>query len=168
MTCPPFRCCITGENGFTYPLATGLEKKNFRELFKKIQIFIFRHDLQNMLQEHKPTGWWLLWLSELSHCSASTQTGEKLRFILALVCSGVVISLWGYSWHILFLSSHVPFFHTHFYCAFLMTEEKPFLQSLETLVYWTQFNLIFFMEEPNSVYLCLFMRDPRVWAWTSD
>lgn len=62
VTCPPFRCCVTGENGFTYPLATGLEKKNFKELFRKIQIFIFRHDLQR---------WWLLWLSEVSHCSAS-------------------------------------------------------------------------------------------------
>lgn len=52
LSCLPFRCCITGEDGFTYPLATGLEKKNFRELFKKIQIFIFRHNLKNTFQEH--------------------------------------------------------------------------------------------------------------------
>lgn len=96
---------------------------------------------------------------------------DRLGFTLALVCSGVAICLWGYSWRILVLSSHVPFFCTHLYCALLMTKEKPFLQSLETLVYCTQFNVIFWafcMEVPSSVYLCLFMRGPRAWAWTSD
>lgn len=96
---------------------------------------------------------------------------EKLGFTLALVCSGVVICLWGYSWRVLVLSSHVPFFYTHLYCALLMTEEKPFLQSLETLVYCTQFHVIFWpfcMEVLSSMYLCFFMRGPRAWAWTSD
>lgn len=35
---------------------------------------------------------------------------------------------------ILFLSPHLPFVYTHLYGALLMGEEKPFLQSLESLV----------------------------------
>lgn len=96
---------------------------------------------------------------------------KKLGFTLPLVCSGVVVCLWGYLWHNLVLSSHVPFFYTHLYCALLMTDENPFVQSLKTLVYCTQFNVIFWpfcMEVPNSVYLCLFMRNPGFWAWTGD
>ncbi|PKU48204.1 hypothetical protein llap_1483 [Limosa lapponica baueri] len=37
----------TDEDGFPYSLATGLEKKNFRQFSKKIQTFIFSHDLKN-------------------------------------------------------------------------------------------------------------------------
>lgn len=43
----------TDEDGFPYPLATGLEKKNFRQFSKKIQIFFCSHDLKNKLQEQR-------------------------------------------------------------------------------------------------------------------
>lgn len=168
MTCPPFRCCIAGENGFTYPLAAGLEEKNFRVAQENPDLHFQTRPTR---EYNKQTRWWLLWLSEVSHCSASTLTGEKAGFILALICSGVVICPRGYSWRILFLSFCNLFFYIHLYCALLMIEEKPFLQSIETLVYCTQFNLIFWpfcMEVPNSVCLCLFMRDRRAWAWSSD
>lgn len=66
---------------------------------------------------------------------ASTLTGEKLVFRLALVSSGGgSLPLGIFITCILFLSPHVPFVYTHLYSVLLMPEEKAFHQSLESLV----------------------------------